>query len=190
VHPFPEAIMQSVARVSTCLLLLAATIAHRAQAQVKDAMIPDTGAEQGIVPRGPRVRLRYATAVGTTTATGYLDRADSATVVLRGTPMRGHFEVPRSAIRSSELSIGARQHKAAGFVLGLVGGGLLAGGIAGLAHASPHGGNADADIRAMAVVGSGVLGALAGSVIGAIVGRHVTTERWTPYQLPARRDPP
>jgi hypothetical protein len=165
-------------------LLLAVAVAHRAESQ---AGCPDPRqcAERSIVATEPRVRLRYATAGEMTTVIGYLHAADSATVVLRNTSMGGRIDVPRHAINSSELSAGTRRHGGRGFGLGLVGGALLAGSIAGIAQPS-SGGNADRDIRGLAVIGSGLFGALAGSVIGAIIGWHVSTERWTPYQLPAR----
>jgi len=77
------------------------------------------------------------------------------------------------------------RHKRAGLVLGFVGGAALGAGISAIAQPRKPAGD---DYRGFNVAATGVLGALAGSVIGAIIGSQVPTERWESFEIPVRRN--
>ena len=136
---------------------------------------------------GPRYRLTFGDGARSTTAIGLLHSADSVSVVLRGDQVAAFTTVPRSAIRTSEVSVGTDRHRKAGFLLGFLGGAALGAGISALSQRQKPPGD---DYRGLNVLIGGVLGALGGSVIGAIIGSHVSTEFWQDADLPARRAPP
>jgi hypothetical protein len=137
---------------------------------------------------GPRLRLTYTSAGLTSQAVGTLHSASGDSVVLQDAQTGHLVTVPRYAIRSSELSLGTRRHNRAGLVIGLVGGAALSSGISALVQApKSHSGESYHDLN---IVFAGFLGALGGSILGAEIGSHITTESWTTFVVPARRDPP
>jgi len=130
----------------------------------------------------PRLRVSFVAAAESTTI-GYLHSADSASVTLRSAATGDFTTLPRRSIRFTEVSAGTERHKLSGFVTGLFGGALLAGGIAGLSQRHSVG---EDDLRGLAVVGAGAAGAVVGSVVGAVVGSHVSSESWKKFIVPPR----
>lgn len=135
----------------------------------------------------PRYRLTFGDGAHSTTAIGFLHSADSFSVVLRGDHAAAFTTVPRSMIRTSEVSVGTERHRKGGFLVGFVAGAALGTVISALSQPPKPQGD---DYRAFNIVGGGLLGALGGSVIGAIIGSHVSTELWQDADLPARRAAP
>src|SRR5205807_2637634 len=78
---------------------------------------------------GPRYRLTFSDGARSTTAIGFLHSADSVSVVLRGDHATAFTTVPRSTIRTSEVSVGTERHRKVGFLLGFLGGAALGTGI-------------------------------------------------------------
>jgi len=140
-----------------------------------------------VAATGPRIRLTFGDRAHSTATTGWLLSADSLSVILRNGETGALRTVPRSAIRSSELSVGRARHKRAGLLLGFVGGAALGAGVSAISQPRKPAGD---DYRGYDIAATGVLAALAGSVIGAIIGSQVRTEVWESFDIPIRRDPP
>lgn len=113
----------------------------------------------------------------------YLEMRGDTVVLVEDRAGRGLWSIPYSDIRSLHLSIGQKKNHAPYMLRGAAIGGAtgLAVGLAFAASFSPS----DTG-RKYNRVGTGVIVAGAGAVLGAVVGSRFSAENWSPITLPRR----
>jgi uncharacterized protein YcfJ len=132
---------------------------------------------------GARVRVRHLAGCCEVTTTGTLVSLDPASMSMRVADDSTTVTVPRTAIRSVEQALRSESHVGTGMLVGAVTGGIVGSQV----YKSRNRCKGEQPCLSFIAVGVETIGgALAGLVVGAIVGWQIRSETWEQVELPAR----
>ena len=165
--------ISSIAQVAV-RIALGAALATACNVQVLNAQF---------VP-GARVRVRHLDGCCEVTTTGTLVSLDPASLSMRVAEDSTMVTVARTAIHSVEQAMRSESYVGTGMLVGAVTGGI-AGSLIGQSHERCSGDGGPC-LASLAIGVDAIGGALAGLVVGAIVGSQMRSETWQQVELPAR----